>query len=1170
MMLRNYASMTSLTYHEKQIEYNMTAMLLEIKKAFPMDMNPSLSDLKYVEFVTSNAFNPPLLGDLAESLKIKDKVLDIELWRDLANGWCPVDEKSALFSKAVDTPRGKMVQFTATASKIAADGSYILPKEEEKGRRCGTEFIFCFGERLSTAIGLMATQDPSVEARFNKICLEVFNEQVLPEMLKLARIRKGKDGIEYESAAEILAVPFMHSENRAEQSFYHFHFDLLNVAMGYDGELYSLCTDEIGANASALDAIFMSHMKERLEQDEVFNFAFEEVKHKDDLENEFLDDFERKTVSFDLPESVIPANVQEYRSVREKEMVEALKKDGKKGYEAEELARHATRDDKTDKSPAELREKWNEDFTKLGWTVEQFQKDLQAYKVKPKAKKQVPTDAILEDSFLRNHKEIAFTEYQYKAHIHKQLLPYMSSEEAQREATRIFEKECLLSLSKDQMEYFKPLLEDTLTDATERQSMQLKFMREARFLHASTIERDKYISESLLARKDETKFAFPKSELEKFVLEYEKNNSTADRPFKFAKGQREAVLMIGSDLGAVCNVAGRAGAGKSTLLKAAREFYTERGFQVFGTSTSSTATEGLAKDTGMKQGDFYNTTKMLKLLEEGKLRFTEKTILFWDEAGMADTKTFYEIIKHINQAGARLVLVGEREQLQPVGAGGNFRILNEQFTTTPVNQINRQVDQWQREMVEAFATGQAEVAMKTLYEKGKIAITKKEDERLEKIVDDYLTAKETTYTGFVRFIIKDKSGQEVAVDLSTLTYHEPIKNQEGKEQEFRIKTYSHQELLDMATSSKGYDKRAIKKALEQHLGIGIKGIAKIEDNLVRTEKEVAIPQKLILAATNNDIDMLNEKVRQKMKEKGMLPSDDVMVMGKDNEERGFAIGDRVIFTKNQKSDDATSQKLLNAQTGRVAEFILGRDKQPKAMKLVMDDGREAVLDLGKKHNLKHAYATSVHKSQGQTKTASFYWVSANTNSLHHAYVACSRHRKNMTMYLSEDMVAKVESKMEGKEPTEQMKQVAHWVAKQKNLDLPSETLNSFTETRAWLNEHYAKVDGGLSAEAHVLDRFASIHMAMSKTNYKKTSHDYEVLDGKAQVTYEAIRANRSEQIANYKKQAVMPPDAIKARLAQRQATELAMKRKHAEEQAKQLQEALTKGQAKPKVRTLRK
>lgn len=1158
MMLRNYASMNSLTYHEKQINYNMTAMLLEIQKAFPHDQNPSLSDPKYADFVRNNAFNAPMLGDLAETLNLKHKVLDTELWKDLANGWCPVDEKSELYSKAIDTPRGKMVQFTATSTKIAEDGTYVLPKTEEKGRRCGTEFIFCFGERLSTAIGLMATQDPSVEVEFNKVCLKVFNERVLPEMLKLARIRKGKDGVDYECASEILAVPFMHSENRAEQAFYHFHFDLLNVALGYDGELYSLCTDEIGANASALDAIFMSAVKEELEQSPKFGFVFEEVKHKDDLENDFLDDTERKTVSFDLPESVIPANVQEYRTVREKEMVEALKKDGKKGYEAEELARHATRDDKTDKSPAELRAKWDEDFKNLGWTVEQFKRDLQTYKNKPKAMRQQPTDEILEDSFLRNHKEIAFTEYQYKAHIHKQLLPYMSSEDAQREATRIFEKDCLLSLSKDQMEYFKPLLEDTLTDATERQSMQLKFMREARFLHASTIERDRYISESLLARKDETASAFDRAEVEKFILDFEKRKSTEGKPFKFAKGQREAIIMGCCDLGAVCNTAGRAGSGKSTLLEAVREFYVSKGFHVFGTSTSSTATEGLAKDTGMKDGDFYNTTKLLKQLDEGKLVLTAKSLLIWDEAGMADTKTFYEVIKHVNKAGAKLHLVGEKEQLQPVGAGGNFKILNEQFTTTPVNQINRQVDQWQREMVEAFASGHAEVAMKTLYEKGKIVITKKEEERLSKIVEDYLDAKETVYSGTVRFTVMDKSGQAKTVDLSTLTYHEPIKKQDSTEPEYRIKTYSNQELLDMATSTKGYDKRAIKKALEEHLGHPIKGIAKVEDHLQRTQNDVSIPQKLILAATNNDIDMLNETVRQKMKERGILPAADVMVMGKDNEERGFAVGDRVIFTKNQKSDDATTHKMLNAQTGRVAEFILGRDKQPKAMKLIMDDGREATLDLGKKHSLKHAYATSVHKSQGQTKTASFYWVSGNTNSLHHAYVACSRHRKNMSMYLSEDMVAKVESKMEGKEPTEQMKQVAQWVAKENKLDLPSETLNSFTETRAWLNQHYAKVDGGISAEAHVLDRFASIHMAMSKTNYKKTSHDYQVLDGKAKVTYEAIQASRSEQIAKYKQKAPTPPDAIKARLAQRQATELAMKRKQAEEQAKKLQETLSK------------
>ena len=1032
MMLRNYAAMTNLEYHEKQLNYNSTSLLASIAENFPDEQCHDLNHPKFAEFLASNPYNPKILGDLAHSLGLNEKFLSPELWKDLSNGWCPVTDLSSLFSQAQDTPRGKMVQFRKTSTPINPDGSYRYSAKWEQNNRLGTEFIFCFGERLSSAIALLATEDPSIEERFSQLCNEVFRDAVIPEMLNLARIRKGKDGTDYQCAAEILAVPYFHVDSRSENPFLHFHFDLLNVARGYDGNLYSLCTDEIGANASALDAIFMRHIKDRLEQE--FGFVFEPVKHDEDLENEHIQDHESKTVSFDLPETLIPANVREWRSTREKEIQKALKQSGKTGYKAEELARLASRDEKTDKSPAQLMALWKKDFQRLNWTPTQFKQELSRYKAKHRTDQPPLTAEMIEDTFLRHHRDVAMTEYQYLAHIQKQLLPYMTGEQAEREASSIFERDCVLSMSKEQMAYFKPLLDDTITDPNQRQSMKLRFMREARFLHKSTIAKDAYISSSLKAREHEQGFRFGPDQVARFIIDYEIQQSCPERKFKFANGQRNAVQMILSAEGAVCNVSGRAGSGKSALLRCAREFYVANGFKVFGTSTSSTASKGLAESTGIGERDFHNTTKFIRLLDEGKLKLDNKSIMFWDEAGMADTNSFYRVIQHINKAGARLVLVGEREQLQSVGFGGNFAQLNHEFITTPVREINRQVDQWQRDMVEDFASGRASQAVRTLYKNGKVIITQSDDQRLAQLVNDYLSA-----------------------------------------------------------SSSAKDK-------------------------------------IILSATNDDIERINLAVRIELKKLGKLPTQDVTVQCKDKQERDFSKGDRIVFTKNQKSDDAETQRLNNSDTGEVSEIFMSKlSGKPRAIKLKMDDGRETMLDLGKTHALRHAYAVTVHKSQGQTKNQSFFFVSSNTNSLHHAYVACSRHRNELKMYLSEDMAAKMESKLDDKEPSASMKKVAQWIAGEKNLDLPPETLQSFSETRAFLDQHWKAITGH---DPHPLDRFTCI-VEMAKTNFKKTSHDYEILDGKAKNTYESLTMARVEQVRRKATEPiVIAPDAIKARVIQ--------------------------------------
>jgi hypothetical protein len=124
MMLRNYASMTNLEYHEKQLNYNSTSLLASIAEQFPGEQHSDLNDPRFAQFLENNPYNPKILGDLAHSLGVDEKFLSPELWKDLSNGWCPVSDSSPLFSQAQYSPRGKMVQFRKTSTPINPDGSY--------------------------------------------------------------------------------------------------------------------------------------------------------------------------------------------------------------------------------------------------------------------------------------------------------------------------------------------------------------------------------------------------------------------------------------------------------------------------------------------------------------------------------------------------------------------------------------------------------------------------------------------------------------------------------------------------------------------------------------------------------------------------------------------------------------------------------------------------------------------------------------------------------------------------------------------------------------------------------------------------------------------------------------------------------------------------------------
>ena len=318
MMMRRYKAMKSLGYHEKQLDYNIKGLLndIRLKKNIPECVPIDLNDPEYKDILKSSPFNPKAIGGLAQTFGISDKVITVELWRDLSNGWLPASylpQDSKL--KVVETGRGPMVKLNRSAVPIKEDGAYDYKSADkdktQKNRRPGTEFLYVFGDNFSTVLGHMATKDPQVEVKFNDLCMKVFQQHIMPELLADAGIRKGKDGKDLQRVEEILAVPFLHSENRKGGPFYHFHFDLMNVAKGFDGQLYTLNTDRIGENASKYDAIFMNRMKDSLQKE--FGLVFEKVFHKDDVADDFQKDTDRKVVSFDILDSAIPEAVRDYR-----------------------------------------------------------------------------------------------------------------------------------------------------------------------------------------------------------------------------------------------------------------------------------------------------------------------------------------------------------------------------------------------------------------------------------------------------------------------------------------------------------------------------------------------------------------------------------------------------------------------------------------------------------------------------------------------------------------------------------------------------------------------------------------------------------------------------------------------------------------------------------------
>ncbi len=150
-------------------------------------------------------------------------------------------------------------------------------------------------------------------------------------------------------------------------------------------------------------------------------------------------------------------------------------------------------------------------------------------------------------------------------------------------------------------------------------------------------------------------------------------------------------LTSGNDIS--CMI-GKAGTGKSYTLDALRESYESQGYNVKGCALSGIAAEGLQGSSGIESKTIHRT---LWDLENGRGKLDRKSILVVDEAGMVGTRQMHKILQHVNDAGAKLILVGDHHQLQPIEAGGVFRGIVDKVGAVELSEIRRQEKEWQKE-----------------------------------------------------------------------------------------------------------------------------------------------------------------------------------------------------------------------------------------------------------------------------------------------------------------------------------------------------------------------------------------------------------------------------------------------------------------------------------------
>ncbi|TPI24581.1 Ti-type conjugative transfer relaxase TraA [Mesorhizobium sp. B3-1-6] len=179
-------------------------------------------------------------------------------------------------------------------------------------------------------------------------------------------------------------------------------------------------------------------------------------------------------------------------------------------------------------------------------------------------------------------------------------------------------------------------------------------------------------------------------------------------------------------------VVGFAGTGKSAMLGVARQAWAAAGYEVRGAALSGIAAENLESGSGISS---RTIASMEHGWGQGRDLLTARDVLVIDEAGMVGTRQLERVLSHAAEIGAKVVLVGDPQQLQAIEAGAAFRSVHERHGGVEIGQVRRQREDWQRDATRDLATGRIGAAIDVYDAQGMVHQAASRDEARSDLVE---------------------------------------------------------------------------------------------------------------------------------------------------------------------------------------------------------------------------------------------------------------------------------------------------------------------------------------------------------------------------------------------------------------------------------------------------
>ncbi len=218
-------------------------------------------------------------------------------------------------------------------------------------------------------------------------------------------------------------------------------------------------------------------------------------------------------------------------------------------------------------------------------------------------------------------------------------------------------------------------------------------------------------------------------------------------------------LITGPERGAI--VIGPAGTGKGVVIDAAARAEQLIEHETWGIAVSGSTAQRLGRDSPALLDKTMTLDALVSRVDSGRLDVDQRTTIYFDEAGMADTSRLERLTDVVQRTGCKLVAIGDGAQLPSIGAGGMFDRLAAIAPCAELSTVHRTPDRDEQRAWADLRAGRSDRAMSHYLANGRVHIADTRDEAVEHAVENWAELTELHDIAEVA-LVSDASNKEIA------------------------------------------------------------------------------------------------------------------------------------------------------------------------------------------------------------------------------------------------------------------------------------------------------------------------------------------------------------------------------------------------------------------------